>query len=295
MQVASAFFQRQKILALAIHFGTFYIFSAVRQFWNYLFRTFFKPPTVSGKCKKDTMELTLLYIYLGLILTIFVVFKLVDRKSNPLKKTSFWVTEIVSLTILTIGLLFLILRGIGGPIPDDGLHQEFYSNGKRESEFVIKDGTIEGISRHWYANGQLKFYSKYKNGQLIDTSITYLENGQITFFEIFKNGKSIKNISYYDNGQVQSETYNPINPNENNFRKDYHENGKLKFQTIISNSTFNGEGIYYDYNGNIEYKGNYKDGQKEGIWFKFDNSTGQVIDQDTFNFKTPRPFKETWK
>jgi hypothetical protein len=31
VQAASAFFQRQKVLALAIHFGTFYIFSAVRQ------------------------------------------------------------------------------------------------------------------------------------------------------------------------------------------------------------------------------------------------------------------------
>jgi hypothetical protein len=31
VQVASAIFQRQKVLALAIKFGTFYIFSAVRQ------------------------------------------------------------------------------------------------------------------------------------------------------------------------------------------------------------------------------------------------------------------------
>ena len=93
---------------------------------------------------------------------------------------------------------------------------------------------------------------------------------------------------------MQSETYNPINTNENNYLKDYYENGKLKFQTIISNSTFNGEGLYYDSSGTLKYKGNYKDGQKDGIWFKF-NSIGQVIDQDTFDFKTHRQFKETWK
>lgn len=241
------------------------------------------------------MELTLLYIYVGLILTVFVIFKLVDRKSNPLKKNGFWVTQFVSLTILTIGLFFLVLYTLGGPRPEEGLNQEKYPNGKLQSEFFIKDGKIEGISRHWYSNGQIQFYSKYKDGEQIDTSITYLENGQIKFFEIFKQGKSIQSITYYGNGQVQSETYNPINSNENNYRKDYHENGKLKFQTVISNSTFHGEGVYYNSEGNIEYKGNYKEGQKDGIWYKFDASTGQVIDQDTFYFNKPRQFKETWK
>ncbi len=241
------------------------------------------------------MELTLLYIYLGLCLTVFVIFKLIDRKSNPFKKISFWVTQFVSLTVLTIGLLVLFLRAIGGPRPKEGLNKEFYPSGKQQSEFFIKDGKIEGVSKYWHSNGQLQYYSKYKDGQQIDTAITYLENGQIKFFEIFKDGKSIQNISYYDNGQVQSETYNPINSNGNNYRKDYYENGKLKLKIVVSNSTFNGEGIYYDKNENIEFKGNYKDGQKDGIWYKFDTSTGQVVDKDTFYFNKPRQFKDTWK
>jgi len=241
------------------------------------------------------MELTLLYIYVGLILTVFVIFKLIDRKSNPFKKISFWVTQFISLTLLTIGIFFLVLNALGGPRPKEGLNQEFYPNGKQQSEFFIKNGKIEGVSKHWHSNGQLQYYSKYKDGQQIDTSITYLENGQIKFFEIFKNGKSIQNISYYDNGQIQSGTYYPINSNEYNYRKDYYENGKLKLKIAVSNSTFNGEGIYYDINENIEYKGNYKDGQKHGIWYKFDTSTGQVIDQDTFYFNKPRQFKDTWK
>ena len=241
------------------------------------------------------MELTLLYIYAGVALTVYVLYKLNDKKSNPFKKNSFWVTQFVSFSILTVGLIFLFLRALGGPRPKEGLNQEFYPNGKRQSDFFIKDGKIEGISKHWYSNGQIQFYSKYKDGQQIDTSFTYLENGQIIFFEIFKQGKQVKSISYYGNGKVQSETYNPINSNENNYRKDYHENGKLKFKTVISNSTFNGEGVYYDIDGKIEYKGNYKDGQKDGIWYKFDTSTGQIIDQDTFYFNKPRQFKGNWK
>jgi antitoxin component YwqK of YwqJK toxin-antitoxin module len=241
------------------------------------------------------MEWTFLYIYVGLILTVFVIFKLIDRQSNPFKKISFWVTQLVSLVILTIGLTFLVLYAIGGPSPKDGLHQEFYLNGKLESEFFIKDGKIEGLSRSWYSNGQLQYYSKYKDGQHIDTSITYLENGQIKFFELVKDGKSRKSISYYDNGQVQSEQYNPGKSTGINYRKDYYENGKLKLEIIVSNSTFNGEGIYYDNKGNVEYKGNYQDGQKDGIWYKFNTSTGHIIDQDTFHFNRPRSFKETWK
>jgi len=241
------------------------------------------------------MELTLLYIYIGFILTVYVIFKLIDRKLNPFKKISFWVTQFVSLTILTIGIFFLVLYALGGPRPDEGLNQEHYPNGKMQREFFIKDGRTEGLSRSWYSNGQLEFYSKYKDGQQIDTSITYLENGQIKFFEIFKDGKSIQNISYYDNGKIQTETYNPIKSNDNNYRKDYYENGKLKLKIVVSNSTFNGEGIYYDNNENIEYKGNYKDGQKDGIWCKFETSTGQIIDQDTFYFNKPRQFKDTWK
>ncbi len=241
------------------------------------------------------MELTLLYIYLGLILTVFVIFKLADRKSNPLKKISFWVVQIISLTILTIGIFFMVLYALGGPRPKEGLNQEYYPNGKRQSEFFIKYGKVEGVSRHWYPNGQIEFYSKYKDGVNIDTSITYLENGQIRFFEIFKDGKSIHDIHYYDNGQIKSETHNPINSSGINYRKDYYENGKLKLKIVVSNSTFNGEGIYYDNNENIQYKGNYKDGQKDGIWFKFDTSTGQIVDQDTFYYNKPRVCKQTWK
>jgi len=205
------------------------------------------------------------------------------------------VTQFVSLTLLTLGIFFMVLYALGGPRPEEGLNQEYYPNGKIQREFFIKDGKLEGYSKSWYSNGQLEFYSKYKNGQQVDTSITYLENGQVRFFEIFKDGKSIYDIHYYDNGQIKSETHNPIKSNEINYRKDYYENGKLKLKIAVSNSTFNGEGIYYDNNENIQYKGNYKVGQKDGIWFKFDTSTGQIVDQDTFYFNKPREFKETWK
>jgi antitoxin component YwqK of YwqJK toxin-antitoxin module len=241
------------------------------------------------------MELTLLYIYVGVFLTIFVVAKLVDRKSNPLKKTGFWLVQIISFTILTAGIFFLVLYALGGPRPKEGLNREYYPNGNLRNEFFIKDGKIDGISKYWYSNGQIEFYSKYRAGDHIDTSITYLENGQIRFLEIFENGKSIYDTHFYDNGQVKSETNNLINSSNINYRKDYYENGKLKLKIEISNSTFNGEGIYYDKNENIQYKGNYKDGQKNGIWYKLEPSTGQIIDQDTFYFNKPRQFKETWK
>lgn len=241
------------------------------------------------------MELTFLYYYLGLILIVYVIFKLIDKKINPFKKISFWLTQFFSLTILTICLIFLVLNAIGRPRHKEGINKEYYPNGQLKSEFYIKDGKLDGINRCWYLNGQIQLYSKYKNGQQIDTSIAYLENGKKMIFEIFENGTQIQSISYYDNGKIQSETYNPINSNKINYRKDYYENGKLKFHTSISNSTFGGEGIYYDSNGNIEYKGNYKDGQKDGIWNKFEPSTGQIIDKDTFYFNKPRQFKETWK
>lgn len=241
------------------------------------------------------MELTLLYIYVSLFLTVLAVFKLVDRKSNPFKKFYFWLAEFISAILLTVILGFIVLRAIGGPQPDEGLNQEFYPDGKLMSEFFIKNGKLEGLNKYWYSNGQLRFYSKYKNGQQIDSSISYLENGQIKIFEIYQNDKSIYQAVYYDNGQIMSEKNNPIDSLENNYQIDYYQNGNKKFQTKISNTTYSGEGIYYTENGKIEYKGEYKNGHKNGVWYKLDTANGKIIDRDTFNFNEERRFKESWK
>ena len=196
---------------------------------------------------------------------IYVVFKILFKKSKPLKKTSFWVTQFLLFPFLVYsifyGLLYLLLKSLCGPVPEEGLHREFYPDGKPDRLFFIKNGKNEGLYKSWYPNGQLMLYSKYKDGVKIDTSIEYLENGKIKLFEVFKSGKSVHKMEFLENGILYSEIYNSINPNINNYQKDYYENGNLKFQSVSSNLTF------------------------KGHWVIFDEKTGKVINQDSFHFK----------
>ncbi len=63
---ASAFFQRQKVLALAIHFGTFYIFSAVRQLGSiYSALSLSRQPLLCDSTKIAlTMKFEIIYIFM---------------------------------------------------------------------------------------------------------------------------------------------------------------------------------------------------------------------------------------
>ena len=48
--------------------------------------------------------------------------------------------------------------------------------------------------------------------------------------------------------------------------KDYHENGKLKYEGFIKDGNPHGFWKGYLENGQLEFEGNHTDGKKEGVW-----------------------------
>jgi antitoxin component YwqK of YwqJK toxin-antitoxin module len=241
------------------------------------------------------MTLQIIGICLGLPLLIWVFFRFILKKQNPFRLISYWTTTIISFLGLTIIFFYLLARAFGGPPPKEGWNRTYFENGEIQTEFFVEDGQITGDHKSWYKNGQLKFLTKYQNGQEVDTSFCFYENGLVNFLSVYEGEKEIYTANYYPNGQIESETYNPVDSNTENYRIDYHPNGIKRFETKINNSTFEGKGYYYFEDGKIQYEGEYKEGQKNGIWLKRDSITGNIIDKDTFDFRSPERFKDTWK
>jgi antitoxin component YwqK of YwqJK toxin-antitoxin module len=49
----------------------------------------------------------------------------------------------------------------------NGLHTEYYENGKKKVETNYKDGKEDGLWTEWYENGQKRFEGTYKDGKMI--------------------------------------------------------------------------------------------------------------------------------
>ncbi|MBK0404313.1 hypothetical protein I5M27_15050 [Adhaeribacter sp. BT258] len=236
----------------------------------------------------------LILIYFGLFAIIWLLFKISKKQSDPFKNRFFWSTFLLSFIGLTAYFFFSFTRNFFGTPPKDGWNRTYYEDGKLLTEFFASDGKIEGFYKNYYPNGQLWLLSKYKNGVEIDTSFAFYETGEISSFEVFKDNKSICEINYSPTGIKKSERHNPISSLQPNHNITYYPNGKKEFESIIDNKTFEGKGIYYYPNGVVKFQGQYKKGNKSGVWFYFDSVNGNILDTDTFSLKTDRDFKTSW-
>lgn len=72
-----------------------------------------------------------------------------------------------------------------------------------------------------YENGTIRAKGLFKKGQPIDTLLEYHRNGRLAAQLI--PGKELKRVSYYDDGQLESEYYR-----QKRFEKEYYSNGQLK-------------------------------------------------------------------
>tara|TARA_R110000737_G_C14619507_1_gene492738 strand:- start:1182 stop:1730 length:549 start_codon:yes stop_codon:yes gene_type:complete len=88
----------------------------------------------------------------------------------------------------------------------EGVHREWYEDGKLKSEHNYKDEKREGVSKDWYENGQLKWETNYKNDEYHGASKGWYENGQFMYDYYFKKGK-INGVAkfWYEGGQLKWE------------------------------------------------------------------------------------------
>jgi len=89
----------------------------------------------------------------------------------------------------------------------NGIHTEFYENGKKRSEGNFKDGKLDGLWTSWYENGQKRTENTYKNGKNYGSSYLYNGDSELILFETKydKKGEEIIHVNYDENDGVKKE------------------------------------------------------------------------------------------
>ncbi|OFX79184.1 MAG: hypothetical protein A2X12_01910 [Bacteroidetes bacterium GWE2_29_8] len=166
---------------------------------------------------------------------------------------------------------------------DSLVYKEFYySNGKKSSEGLLKNGKPDGYWKNYYENGSLKSEGNRKDYLLDSLWIFYDENGnllsKISYKESKKNGKKID----YNNDKIIEENYK--DDIKDGIEKVYYKNGKLKKQMFYSKGKIDSLSLEYSENGLINTISNYdkgklitieyinridRNGLKQGIWKTF--------------------------
>ena len=140
--------------------------------------------------------------------------------------------------------------------PVTGLVNKIHE-GKVRSEYMLKEGILQGFTRTYYKNGQIYRDYNMKDGKLNGIAKTY-----------------------YENGQLKSET-NYIDGVREGNSKGYFENGQLEFDVIRKGGELDGSGKFYYENGQLKDEFNFKIGKKNGIFKIYDN-TGKLISSETY-------------
>ncbi|MDG1775751.1 MAG: hypothetical protein P8H33_00005, partial [Crocinitomicaceae bacterium] len=162
-----------------------------------------------------------------------------------------------------------------------GIYQEYYSNGKLESEFNYKENKKEGFCKKWYSNGKQKFEGNFKNN-LKDS------------FCIEWDAKGIMDLKKYENGEeipilkddLNQKLLNKLNiPSSVNF-SDLIERSDIYYYKDFKSITFSGRiKELYD-NGKLKLEFNFLNGtiilQK---WYFANGTLAELADYAKREFK----------
>jgi antitoxin component YwqK of YwqJK toxin-antitoxin module len=180
-----------------------------------------------------------------------------------------------------------------------GVYQEYYSNGKLESEYSYKNGKKEGLTKEWNLIGELKFEGSYKNGEKEGLIKEWHINGNQMFEGSYKNGKKEGlHIYWNENGDWTSIKNYDVKGSESYLKKEdlsQEIRDMLPIKIKQRRNNYNGEvlykntsilfsGVYQEYysNGKLESEYNYKNGKKEGLCKEW-NSNGKL--ESEYNYK----------
>lgn len=92
-------------------------------------------------------------------------------------------------------------------IPHSGNFIDYFYNGKKEREGVLKHGTLEGLQKGYSQNGTLVVEREYKGGIPHGIEKHYYPDGILKQKGVFSDGKEIGVWEmYYPNGQVKQKS-----------------------------------------------------------------------------------------
>lgn len=162
-----------------------------------------------------------------------------------------------------------------------GMFTFFYDSGEKMSEVNHLDGTKKMDVVNFHKNGNklsVGFYSeklingvaeKIKQGEWS----FYAESGALKTKETYvDNLRSGKSIEYFESGKVLSET-EYLDDKKHGPWKENFENGRLKGEGVYQNDKLHGPYKLYEATGKPFVQGSYAEGEKDGLWIKFNSSS----------------------
>lgn len=151
---------------------------------------------------------------------------------------------------------------------DNGLKKNYDDYGNLTSEYVLKDGKINGNAKSYFSNGKIKISSNFLNGLKNGLSIEYNEDGEKAGEFNYRDGKLNGQYKLYENGKLTL-VGNMLNETKDGNFKKYYSNGNLEKEYTLKNGQLNGnytEYYYRDSKPYIKIIGTYLADNKIGQW-----------------------------
>jgi antitoxin component YwqK of YwqJK toxin-antitoxin module len=138
------------------------------------------------------------------------------------------------------------------------LDPNFGNYSKEEQSRILATTVRDGEWKFWYDNGQLRTTEVYKNGEKLSGSKSYYTDGKLES-EIYYDGKL--SITYYENGQKQTEGIFLKGDIPNGVWKGWHENGKINYEATYNNGVNIGITKWYDVKGKLYLQQEFTNGK----------------------------------
>ena len=178
-----------------------------------------------------------------------------------------------------------------------GYWEHYNPNNKHRTKGSYVNDVKDGMWVNYYSDGSIWYEEEFKNGDSTKTIIYYYENDELESKKVFVNNKYVKDLPLTEsedkkklfiprrlsgegsrweqwNKEQPIKDGNPINQYDNEgfkqgYWEEYHDNGELFFKGNYKDDKKDGYWEYYWSNGNVYSKGNYKNGGYDGEWFYY--------------------------
>ncbi len=155
-----------------------------------------------------------------------------------------------------------------GSYKDDlkiGQWRYYFMDGKIEQQGTYAAGKAHGVWEWYYANGETLREEEYNLGFEDGMSTEYNDTGAVIaegpYVDGMKEGKWFYTINDH---KEEGEYFEGLRSGM--WRHYYLSNGQLRFEGMYENGLETGMHVHYYDNGNVQRRGNYAGGKRQGIW-----------------------------
>ena len=151
---------------------------------------------------------------------------------------------------------------------------EYDENGKKVYVGPFRNGMRHGKGILYYPSGKEKYIGMFYKGLPEGKGKGFFENGKVEHEGQFYRGNFYRGIQYYLSGSYMRGTFSENMPD--GYMYEYDRDGKLLSECVMRKGIYNGRCTFYHTNGKIQFKGWYKDGERNGEGVEY-NSEGEKI------------------